>query len=475
MTDVGKSLGELSQRLSQIPESTLIEMVWALEGKRVGNHTDTTALGLLGQFRPRLQVVRPARRMSAKRLFCMPFEDMLTNAPKNQPKIIGKISRAVIDPAWDLLVDRIGRTEIDQIETEIRNLGKANVSWLPIGQRLWPQCAKELREIIARAEKNVAFRADITPKLGGPEMYMDLQDVADVMEIGVEIQTMREGLPPKPIVALTDEDIAVIGKTVMAVDQRMKARAPVVVYALVARLDQPTEILSIFVRVAEKGMAGSTGELASITTEVMVTDMEQRFEGVRRAIADGTSDGKVSAREDLAKEVDHHLKGIAQGRELLKGQAGAAAARRLDRVRVKLKDVVNANIIENASKDIGAVLADIGRLAAKAAGEGDIAEMQLVEDRLLALQLAAKYAGDLGLDKELKDELKRVEGQIDGHTGRFFTDIRMRGLLPEDRQNAETELYSSVRMLELVSGADKAEKTLVEGLTLIDEQTKQDE
>ncbi|MCM0018878.1 MAG: hypothetical protein NBV67_02690 [Tagaea sp.] len=474
MTDVTKSLGELSQRLSQIPESTLIEMVWALEGKRLGNHTDQTALGLLGQFRPRLQVVRPARRMSAKRLFCMPFEDMLNNAPKTQSKVIGKISRNVIDPAWDMLVDKIGRTEIDQIETEIRNLGKANVSWLPIGQRLWPQCAKEMREIVTRAEKTVAYRAEITPKLGGPEMYLDFQDMTDVMEIAVEIQTMREGLPPKPIVALADEDIATIGQTVMAVDQRMKVRAPVVVYALVARLDQPTEILSIFVRVAEKGMAGSTGELASITTEVMVTDMEQRFEEVRRSLADGTSDGKVSVREDLAKEIGHHLKGIAQGRELLKGQAGAAAARRLDRVRVKLKDVVNANIIENAGKDIGAVLADIGRLAAKAMGEGDIAEIQLVEDRLLALQLAAKYAGDLGLDKELKDELKRVETQIDGHTGRFFTDIRMRGLMPEDRQGAESELYSSVRMLELVSGADKAEKTLVEGLSLIDEKTKQD-
>ena len=220
MTDVNKSLDELSQRLSQIPESTLVEMVWALEGKRVGNHADQTALGLLGQFRPRLQVVRPARRMSAKRLFCMPFEDMLTNAPKAQSKIIGKIARAVIDPAWDLLVDKIGRTEIDQIEAEIRALGKAPASWLPLGQRLWPQCAREMRDIVTRAEKNVAYRAEITPKLGGPEMYLDFQDIADVMEIAVEIQTMREGLPPKPIVALTDDDIQAIGNTVMAVDQR---------------------------------------------------------------------------------------------------------------------------------------------------------------------------------------------------------------------------------------------------------------
>lgn len=473
MTDVNRSLDELSQRLSQIPESTLVEMVWALEGKRAGNHADQTALGLLGQFRPRLQVVRPARRIGAKRLFCMPFEDMLVNAPKSEPKIIGKIARAAIDPSWDLLVDRIGRTEIEQIESEIRGIGKAPASWLPLGRRLWPQCAREMRDIVTRAEKNVAYRAEITPKLRGPEMYLDFQDIADVMEIAVEIQTMREGLPPKPIVALTDDDIQAIGNTVMAVDQRVRARAPVVVYALVARLDQPTEILSIFVRVAEKGMAGSTGELASITTEVMVTDMEQRFEEVRRAIAGGGNEGKVTAREDLAKEIDHHLKGIAQGREQLKGQAGAAAARRLDRVRVKLKDVVNANIIENASKDIAKVLGDIGRLSSKATGEGDIAEMQMVEDRLLALQLAAKYAGDLGLDKELKDELKRVETQIDGHTGRFFTDLRMRGLTPEDRGGAEAELYSSVRMLELVSGADKAEKTLVEGLNLIDETTKE--
>jgi hypothetical protein len=300
-------------------------------------------------------------------------------------------------------------------------------------------------------------------------MWLDLQDVCDVLEIGLEIQTMRDNLPPKPIVALGEEDIGVIGQTVMAVDEKMKVRAPVVVYALVARLDQPTEILSIFVRVAERGMAGSTGELASITTEVMVTDMEQRFEEVRRQIASGSNDGKITVREDLAREIGHHLEGIQKGKDMLKGTSGAAAARRLDRVRVKLKDMINSNVIENAGKEIAAVLADLKRLAPMATGEGDITEMQQVEDRLLALQLAAKFAGDIGLTQELKDELKRVENHIDGHTSKLFFDLRSRGLAPENREATEADLYSSVRMLELVVGAEKAEKTLVEGLNLIDE------
>ncbi len=469
MTDVGKSLGDLSQRLSQIPEATLVELVWSLEGKRAGNHTDGTAVTLLGQFRPRLQLVRPVRRMTAKRLFALPFEDMLTNAPPAQPKIIGKIARAVINPAWDLLVDKLGRTEVEQIETEIKNVGRAHASWLALGERLWPQCAKALREIITRGEKNVGYRAEIVPKLGGPEMWLDLQDVCDVLEIGLEIQTMRDNLPPKPIVALGEEDIGVIGQTVMAVDEKMKIRAPVVVYALVARLDQPTEILSIFVRVAERGMAGSTGELASITTEVMVTDMEQRFEEVRRQIASGSNDGKITVREDLAREIGHHLEGIQKGKDMLKGTSGAAAARRLDRVRMKLKDMINSNVIENAGKEIATVLADLKRLAPMATGEGDITEMQQVEDRLLALQLAAKFANEIGLSQELKDELKRVEGHIDGHTGKLFFELRSRGLTVENREATEANLYSSVRMLELVVGAEKAEKTLVEGLNLIDE------
>jgi hypothetical protein len=468
MSDSDKSLGDLSQRLSQIPEATLIELVWTLEGKRSGNHTDHTAVTLLGQFRPRLQLVRPPRRMSAKRLFALPFEDMLNNAPANKPKIIGKISRAVITPAWDLLVDKIGRTEIDQIDEEIRKLGRGNPSWTELGHRLWPQCAKALREIIVRGEKTIAYRAEIVPKLGGPEMWLDLQDIADVMEIAEEVQMMRDNLPPKPIVALTDQDIAAIGNVVMAVDAKMKVRAPVVVYALVARLDQPTEILSIFVRVAEKGMAGSTGELASITTEVMVTDMEQRFEDVRRALSSGENTGKTNVREDLAKEVGHHLIGIQKGKDLLKGTSGAAAAKRLDRVRVKLKDMIASNIIDNTSKDIAAILADLKRLAPMAGGEGDIAEVQQMEDRLLALQLASKFAGDLGLTQEVKDELKRVETQIDGHTGKMFGELRLHGIRPADRDAVEADLYSSVRMLELVSGAERAEKTLLEGMDTID-------
>jgi hypothetical protein len=173
-------------------------------------------------------------------------------------------------------------------------------------------------------------------------------------------------------------------------------------------------------------------------------------------------------REDLAKEVEHHLVGIQKGKDLLKGTSGAAAAKRLDRVRMKLKDMIAANIIENTSKEIASVLSDLKRLAPMAAGEGDIAEIQQMEDRLLALQLASKFAGDLGLTQEVKDELKRVESQIEGHTGKMFGDLRLNGLTPEQRDAIEADLFSSVRMLELVSGAERAEKTLLEGLDIID-------
>jgi hypothetical protein len=103
-----------------------------------------------------------------------------------------------------------------------------------------------------------------------------------------------------------------------------------------------------------------------------------------------------------------------------------------------------------------------------AGGEGDIAEVQQMEDRLLALQLASKFAGDLGLTQEVKDELKRVETQIDGHTGKMLGELRLNGIRPADRDAVEADLYSSVRMLELVSGAERAEKTLLEGMDTID-------
>jgi hypothetical protein len=473
MSDTGKALGDLSQRLSQIPEATLVELVWTLEGKRVGNHADHTAVTLLSQFRPRLQLIRPLRRMSAKRLFAMPFEDMLTNAPASKEKIIGKISRAVVDPAWDLLVDKIGPAEIAHIDDEIRKVGRSAANWVELGRRLWPQCAQTLRETIVRGEKAVAYRAELIPKLGGPEMWLDLQDIADVMDVAEEIQTMRGNLPPKPVVALAEQDIATVGAAAAAIDAKMKTRAPVLVYALVARLDQPTEILSIFARIAEKGMGGSTGELASITTEVMVTDMEQRFEEVRRSHSSGDGDRKTNAREDLAKEVEHHLAGIQKGKELLKGSAGATAAKRLERVRLKLKDMISANIIENTSKEVASALGDIARIAPMAAGEGDIAEMEQMEDRLMALQIASKFAGDLGLTQDVVDELKRVETQIEGHADKMFGALRLRGLAPEQREATEADLFSSVRMLELVSGAERAEKMLLEGLDIIETKISQ--
>ncbi|EWY39883.1 hypothetical protein N825_04035 [Skermanella stibiiresistens SB22] len=97
-----KALDELSE--------DKIRMVYALADKM----PDETLRGLFKeQLRHRLKKIRPLRKLTAERLFCLPFESLLSNdVPR--PRQPGAIPRACVNPLWAHVLEHLDDVEAAQ-------------------------------------------------------------------------------------------------------------------------------------------------------------------------------------------------------------------------------------------------------------------------------------------------------------------------------------------------------------------------
>src|SRR4051812_30768005 len=94
------------KELDQLSEEK-IKMVYALADKM----PDGQLRGQLkDQIRHRLKKIRPLRRLTASRLFCLPFESLLSN---DTPRLrtFGSIPRNCVGPLWSLVKERLSDHE----------------------------------------------------------------------------------------------------------------------------------------------------------------------------------------------------------------------------------------------------------------------------------------------------------------------------------------------------------------------------
>ncbi|MEZ5668812.1 MAG: hypothetical protein R3F55_15490 [Alphaproteobacteria bacterium] len=95
-------LGVLGKKLSDLADDEVLHIAALLE--RGGD--DPQALKGRAILRQRLTVLRPRRRLNARRLFCVPFE-MLLSDEQTPSDPVRRIARAGLLPAWQLVAKRL--------------------------------------------------------------------------------------------------------------------------------------------------------------------------------------------------------------------------------------------------------------------------------------------------------------------------------------------------------------------------------
>jgi hypothetical protein len=256
----------LSGFLCKLPETVASRLAKAVEVDRLTGGQGLPHEVILGALRPQLrQAAQHARMPTPQRFFCQPFEDLLVVRDLGA-KQKGRIARSSIEPVWKWLADELIPKRHRELTDAIRDaVLYSRLS--DVEQRaaeLWDESAAALKPALA-GEKNLIAAAK---KLGGMKAAEDAAEIALILRGAREIEKLQNRLS-KPILTLTEADIAFLRDTYDRLTASDPDLPPYVPLVVLGRLERPWEVLHVVAALTRK----TTDTLIGTTDLAVVGDL----------------------------------------------------------------------------------------------------------------------------------------------------------------------------------------------------------
>lgn len=237
----------LKSFLGALPGQSATRLAAAVEIDRLMDghvlpHTD-----ILDSLRPTLSRDQAMRTLTPLRLFCRPFQDLLTGTQR-QSKQKGEIARASIVPVWNwvsrtLLPDAAG-LYFREAKTLIL-AGKIEAA-LARAAQFWPLAGQAmlaaLRDGGARAAEDM---------LGGAAVVMDAREMALLLSAGEAVEHLA-AIVPRGCPAFTEQLVWQVREIYDGVTVQAPDAAPYVAVVAMSRLAKPWEALRLPLLVTRK-------------------------------------------------------------------------------------------------------------------------------------------------------------------------------------------------------------------------------
>ncbi|QQP91538.1 hypothetical protein IGS68_10160 [Skermanella sp. TT6] len=162
-----------------------VRMVYALADKM----PDDALRGMFkDQLRHRLKKIRPLRRLTAERLFCVPFESLLCNEPA-RPRPLGSIPRSSVSPLWALVLEHLDDAEAArQVDASGEYLMDEPCP-LTVHRQLFASFARAVEEIHSRLAADRSFAKAVAQQ--HPDLPDVIQEVHALYQMRDAIMTAR--------------------------------------------------------------------------------------------------------------------------------------------------------------------------------------------------------------------------------------------------------------------------------------------
>ncbi|MBL8838563.1 MAG: hypothetical protein JNL66_20090 [Alphaproteobacteria bacterium] len=450
------TLEEIRARLFDLSEAQFAELVAYVERAQASDAGRSFSAEALAAMRPRLRVARPQRRPNAERIFCRPFEDLLHDLPA-AGKRPGRIARRAIRPAWAVLSRRLDGRLLAAVEREARRAGADAVDWATQSwSSLWNACGEAANALLAEADGDSAARADLRKKLGGADGLAELADMARMMTVAPHVEELRHVLSPAPLTALDEIQTAAVSAQFGALAAEKDTLWGPLAHAVIARMADPVALAHAF--------GGSDCRdpglhfLGSAAAGIAVADIDATV-----AALGGLPAESAPAALDVATHGEAVADRIARLREGLRDRRFAGSFAEIDRVQRGLRTAVSQTVIAGADAAVAGALGE-------AAGAARAALRENAEARAHALWKCSRFAGAIGMDREVVQAARAVEDAA----ARIALD-RLKAL---ERAGADAaagaidaaadDLIHAVRVVELVAGSDKADLLRRRGFDVLD-------
>jgi len=322
----------LREFLATLPESLAWRLAKAVEVDRLGGGRSLPHEVILEGLRPVLRhTPQHERTPTPLRLFCRPFEDLLSLAPRKE-KVYGAIARGSIKPVWTWLKDTLAPEAHAGYESAVRGdvLGYRLEEARAHAVEFWTLAGTAILDALSGDAARKAARV----ALGGDLVVADAREMALLLLAGDEISELQAKMP-RPTPTLGDDLVWMLRGIYDRVAARVPDAGAYVAVVAMRRLERPWEAMKLpllISRQTQDTLISSTD--MGLVGEILFNEIENHAATIRslRPQAAFDADALVShvtrfaeLSNGLVKEIEMRRDG-KWGQRLMKERAAVAGA-----------------------------------------------------------------------------------------------------------------------------------------------------
>ena len=448
--------------LGSLPEGIASRLARAVEVDKLNNGTVLPHELILESLRPTLRTSadHATRTQTPLRVFCRPFEDLLTNEPRTQ-KQKGRILRSSITPVWNWLAQELIPDQVNSYAIAVKTaiLGYRADEMREKTAEFWKTAAAAVRTKLATdAGYKVARVA-----LNGDAVVEDAREMAVMLSAAPEISELQEKLP-RHIPTLGEDAIQVFREVYDRLTAIAPDAAPYLPLVVMNRLDKPWEALRLPLSVSRKMQETLIANTdMGLVGEILFAAIEKHSSAIRAAktsqfSADallGHIEQFTTLSSGVVKEVELRRDGV-WGQRLIKDRAVVAEV--MDGFMDRVPKEILAAIPLQKSCTAGPKAPDFSRPA-----DPEKCDRALSYARLLTgcrpYASAACFAASL----------KRADEEIGAALRSYNEDVvrELRGADDEKRLNAEQFAAVATELTALLFSPEEGEFMRLRGLAAV--------
>lgn len=239
--------GLLKSFLGALPGTVASRLATAVEVDRMLDGNALPHDDILDSLRPILRA-QSSRTLTPLRLFCHPFQDLLTSLPRRS-KQKGVIARRTLVPVWNWVSKTLLPDEAAIYFRDCKALIVARKEDEAFARAalFWPLAAAAMAEAL----KGAAARKLLEKVLGDSMAVEDADEMALLLSAGEEIEKIATVLP-KPVAAFSEQLVWQVREIYDALVQTHPDVAPYVAVIAMNRLGRPWEALRLPMMVTRK-------------------------------------------------------------------------------------------------------------------------------------------------------------------------------------------------------------------------------
>jgi hypothetical protein len=234
--------GLLQAFLGSLPQEIAMRLARAVELDRLMDGKGLPHDAILTGLRPILrQSGQQARTPTPLRLFCRPFEDLLSSANR-RGKQKASIARASVAPVWQWLSRTLAPDQAQAFVAETRALILAQKQDEAVARatQFWTLAGNRIREALAGDAGRKAARAALSSDIA----VADAEEIALLLLAGLDVLKIQSVLP-KPVTHLNEDLVWQLRAIYDELIIRNPDAAPYVAVIAMNRLTRPWEALKL--------------------------------------------------------------------------------------------------------------------------------------------------------------------------------------------------------------------------------------